>query len=58
MKTLPRRYVVLICLVVAAFIAFVWPTPYWYTHVGDSVYRINRFTGSRERIIEYLRLTP
>jgi hypothetical protein len=33
------------------FALFVWPTPYRFEHVGSTVWRVNRLTGSAERII-------
>lgn len=38
--------------IVAFFLLFIWPTPYWYAHVGSTFYRINRFTGAKKAIID------
>jgi hypothetical protein len=52
--------VVLATVVVLAFAALVWPTPYRYFGQGDHLVRINRATGSADQMTTegWYRLAP
>ena len=47
----PKSKYLMIVAVILAGIAcyyFIWPTPYEYTRDGETVVRVNRFSGVRE----------
>jgi hypothetical protein len=52
--------VAMVCGTVLLFGFFIWPTPYryekvsrpWYTGPKQEVYRINRFTGHTEKVVD------
>ena len=49
-----------LCVTVLAWGFFIWPTPYryekvsrpWYSGTKQEVYRINRFTGKSQKVVD------
>jgi hypothetical protein len=52
--------VICLCATVLAWGFFIWPTPYcyekvsrpWYKGTKQEVYRINRFTGKSNKVVD------
>ena len=52
--------VALLCVTALLWGFFIWPTPYqyekvsrpWYQGTKQEVYRINRFTGKSEKVVD------
>ena len=49
-----------VCVTALIWGIFIWPTPYrfekvtrpWYTGTKEEIYRINRFTGYSEKVVD------
>jgi hypothetical protein len=50
----------ILCTTALIWGVFIWPTPYqyekvtrpWYTGTKQEIYRINRFTGTAEKVVD------